>query len=148
MRMSCICNYAIGRIVSDLIQKCLDAGLSMTTARRAILLALESSEDHPDALMLHDRAKAFDPTIAQATVYRTMRLLEREGLVEKHDFGKGRARYEEAEKEQHDHLINLSTGEIIEFHDPALEDLKVEIAKRLGFDLKDHRLELYGVPKE
>lgn len=138
----------LGKIVSDLIQRCLDAGLSMTTARRAILRALENSEDHPDALMLHDRAKEFDPTIAQATVYRTMRLLEQEGLVEKHDFGNGRARYEEAEKEQHDHLINLSTGEIIEFHDTNLEALKIEIAKRLGFDLKDHRLELYGVPRE
>ena len=102
----------------------------MTTARRAILKALENSEDHPDALMLHDRAKEFDPTIAQATVYRTMRLLEREGLVEKHDFGNGRARYEEAEKEQHDHLINLCTGEIIEFHDTDLEALKIEIAQR------------------
>ncbi|MEQ3746117.1 MAG: Fur family transcriptional regulator [Henriciella sp.] len=134
--------------MSDLIQKCLDAGLSMTTARRAILRALENSEDHPDAFVLHDRAKAYDPTIAQATVYRTMRILEQEGLVEKHDFGNGRARYEEAEKAQHDHLINLSTGEIIEFQDPSLEVLKIEIAKRLGFHLKDHRLELYGVPRK
>ena len=120
----------------------------MTTARRAILRALENSQDHPDALLLHDRAKAFDPTIAQATVYRTMRILERQGLVEKHDFGNGRARYEEAEKEQHDHLINLSTCENIEIHDSDLEALKIESAKRLGFDLKDHRLELYGVPRE
>lgn len=132
--------------MSDLIQKYIDAGLRLTDARRAILQALQSSDDHPDALMLHERAKAIDPTIAQATVYRTMRLLEEVGLVEKHDFGKGRARYEEAEKDQHDHLINLTTGEIIEFQDEALEALKVAIARKLGFDLRDHRLELYGVP--
>ncbi|MEO1305570.1 MAG: Fur family transcriptional regulator [Pseudomonadota bacterium] len=132
--------------MSDLIQKYIDAGLRLTDARRAILQALQSSDDHPDALMLHERAKAIDPTIAQATVYRTMRLLEEVGLVEKHDFGKGRARYEEAEKDQHDHLINLATGEIIEFQDEALEALKVAIARKLGFDLRDHRLELYGVP--
>lgn len=118
----------------------------MTVARRAILQALENSNDHPDALVLHERAKAFDPTIAQATVYRTMRILEQAGLVEKRDFGNGRARYEQAKSEQHDHLINLSTGEVIEFHDEALEALKVEIARRHGFDLKDHRVELYGVP--
>ena len=118
----------------------------MTTARRAILQALEASKDHPDALMLHERAKAFAPTIAQATVYRTMRILEQAGLVEKRDFGKGRARYEQAGPDQHDHLINLSTGEVIEFHDEDLEALKVEIARRHGFDLKDHRVELYGVP--
>lgn len=118
----------------------------MTTARRAILKALENSEDHPDALMLHERARVFDPTIAQATVYRTMRLLEHEGLVEKRDFGNGRARYEEAEKDHHDHIINLTTGEIIEFQDADLEALKTKIAKRFGFELRDHRVELYGVP--
>lgn len=134
--------------MSDLIQKYLDAGLRMTAARKAILQALQASDDHPDALMLHERAKAIDPAIAQATVYRAMRLFEEIGLVDKHDFGDGRARYEEAEKEQHDHLINLATGEIIEFHDADLEALKVSIAKRLGFDLKDHRVELYGVPVE
>lgn len=138
----------IGCDVSDLIQKCIDAGVSMTAARRAILRALEDSEDHPDAIMLHARAKTFDPTIAQATVYRTMRALEREGLVKKHDFGNGRARYEVAEKDQHDHLINLGTGEVVEFHDADLETLKVQIAQRLGFDLKDLRVELYGVPAE
>jgi len=140
--------FCVGVVLSDLIQRCIEAGLSMTAARRAILQALENSSDHPDAIMLHARAKVLDPTLAQATVYRTMRILEQAGLVEKHDFGNGRARYEEAEKAQHDHLINLSTGEIIEFQDEDLEALKVAIAKRLGFDLKDHRLELYGVPKE
>ena len=120
----------------------------MTAARRAILRALENSKDHPDAFTLHDRAKEFDPTIAQATVYRTMRLLEQEGLVEKHDFGNGRARYEDAEKEQHDHLINLSTGEIIEGHDTNLVALRDEVEQRIGLDLKDNRLELYGVPRE
>ncbi|MEO0550437.1 MAG: Fur family transcriptional regulator [Pseudomonadota bacterium] len=128
-------------------EKYLEKGLRMTTARRAILQALQASDDHPDALTLHVRAQAIDPTLAQATVYRTMRLLEEIGLVEKHDFGNGRARYEEAGKDQHDHLINLATGEILEFHDEALEALKVQIADRLGFDLKDHRVELYGVPK-
>lgn len=134
--------------MSDLIQRYVDAGLRLTGARRAILQALQTSDDHPDALMLHERAKAIDPTLSQATVYRTMRLLEELGLVEKHDFGNGRARYEEAEKEQHDHLIDLSTGEIIEFQDEALEALKVSIAQKLGFDLKDHRVELYGVPSK
>lgn len=132
--------------MSDLFQRYIDAGLKMTGARRAILQALHASEDHPDALMLHERAKVFDPTIAQATVYRTMRLLEDFGLVEKHVFGNGRARYEEVEKEHHDHLINLATGDIIEFRDDTLEALKIEIAKKHGFDLIDHRVELYGEP--
>ena len=132
--------------MSDLVQKCLDAGLSMTTARRAILRALENSQDHPYALMLHDRAKAFDPTIAQATVYRTMRILERQGLVEKHDFGNGKARYEVAGDDHHDHLIDIKSGEIIEFYDKELEKFKEQIAEKLGYKLVDHRLELYAVP--
>ena len=134
--------------MSDLIRKYSKTGLRMTAPRRAILQALMDSEDHPDALTLHERAKEIDPTVAQATAYRMMRALEEFGLVEKHDFGNGRARYEESEKVKHDHLIDLETGEIIEFQDEALEALKVSIAKKLGCELRDHKVELYGVPSE
>lgn len=118
----------------------------MTGARRIIVEVLQSAEDHPDAFVLQERARKRDPSISTATVYRTLKLLEELNLISRHDFGDGRARYEEADKEHHDHLINLETGEIIEFHDEKLEALKQAIAEHLGYDLKDHRLELYGMP--
>ena len=129
-------------------QRFVARGLKMTAPRRIILSVLEASDDHPDAMAVHDRARENDPEIAMATVYRTLNLLEDLGLIERHDFGDGRARYEDAGKDHHDHLINLETGEIVEFHDEALEALKRNIADRLGFELTDHRLELYGKPKQ
>ena len=128
-------------------QRFVARGLKMTSPRRIILSVLEASDDHPDAMAVHDRARQTDPEIAMATVYRTLNLLEDLGLIERHDFGDGRARYEDASKDHHDHLINVETGDIVEFHNAALETLKSEIADRLGFDLVDHRLELYGKPK-
>lgn len=128
-------------------QRFVARGLKMTEPRRIILSVLQASEDHPDAMAIHERARQNDPEIAMATVYRTLNLLEDLGLIERHDFGDGRARYEDAGKDHHDHLINVETGEIVEFHDAALETLKRDIADRLGFELADHRLELYGKPK-
>nr|WP_321360631.1 Fur family transcriptional regulator [uncultured Hyphomonas sp.] len=133
--------------MKTLVDKCHAHGLRLTDARRIIVEVLQEAEDHPDALILQERARMRDPSISTATVYRTLKLLEELSLISRHDFGDGRARYEEADKEHHDHLINLLTGEIIEFHNGELEELKRAIAERLGFDLKDHRLELYGVPR-
>jgi len=130
----------------NLVDRCLEKGLRLTDARRIIIEILQASEDHPDAFVLQERARERDPSISTATVYRTLKLLEDLSLISRHDFGDGRARYEEADKEHHDHLINLETGEIIEFHDEALESLKQAIAKGLGYDLRDHRLELYAIP--
>ena len=127
-----------------LVEKCLEKGLRMTDARRTIVSALESANDHPDALTLHDRARRVDPSISQATVYRTLRLLEDVGLVEKHDFKDGRARYENVRDDPHDHLIDLETGDVIEFSETALDPLIKSIAARLGYKVMDHRLELYG----
>lgn len=132
--------------MKTLVERCHDQGLRLTDARRIIVEVLEEADDHPDALVLQERARVRDPSISTATVYRTLKLLEELSLISRHDFGDGRARYEDADKEHHDHLINVETGEIIEFHNEGLEELKRVIAERLGYDLKDHRLELYGVP--
>lgn len=132
--------------MKTLVERCLDRGLRMTGARRIIVEVLQEADDHPDAFVLQERSRVRDPSISTATVYRTLKLLEELNLISRHDFGDGRARYEEADKEHHDHLINLETGEIIEFHNEDLEGLKQAIAERLGYDLKDHRLELYGIP--
>lgn len=132
--------------MKSLVDRCHEKGLRLTDARRIIVEAIQEADDHPDALVLQERARERDPSISTATVYRTLKLLEEMDLISRHDFGDGRARYENADKEHHDHLINVETGEIIEFHNEALEDLKQRIAERLGYDLKDHRLELYGVP--
>ena len=121
-------------------------GLRMSGARRIVVEVLQEAEDHPDAFELQERAREREPSISTATVYRTLKLLEDMGLISRHDFGDGRARFEEANDDHHDHLINLETGEVIEFHDEGLELLKQKIAKKLGYDLKDHRLELYAVP--
>jgi len=129
----------------DIEQLCADKGLRITEQRRVIARVLSDAEDHPDVELLHQRAAAIDPGISIATVYRTVRLFEDAGILERHDFGDGRARYEAAPETHHDHLINVETGEVIEFVDRELEELQRKIAEKLGFRLVDHRLELYGV---
>lgn len=129
-----------------ILERCEARGLRLTEQRRVIAQILEQASDHPDAEALHDRASKIDPRISLATVYRTVRLFEEAGILEKHDFGDGRARYEPASETHHDHLIDLTTGEVIEFVDPEIEALQEKIAAKLGYQLKDHRLELYAVP--
>ena len=125
---------------------CVDTGLRMTEQRRVIARVLSESHDHPDAEELHRRAAAIDSHISIATVYRTVRLFEEAGILERHDFRDGRSRYEQLPEEHHDHLIDLSTGKVVEFHDEEIERLQQLVAERLGFKLIDHRLELYGRP--
>lgn len=127
-------------------QRCEQKGLRMTGQRRVIAQVLERSLDHPDVETLHERAVAIDPKISVATVYRTVKLFEELGILERVEFGDGRARFEDAERDHHDHLLNLHTGEIIEFVDPEIEALQEKIAERLGYRLMGHRLELFGVP--
>ena len=129
----------------DLEQLCADKGLRITEQRRTIAQVLSDSEDHPDVEQLHARAVAIDPGISIATVYRTVRLFEEAGILDRHDFGDGRSRYEAAPEAHHDHLIDVETGRVIEFVDPELEALQKVIAERLGYRLVDHRMELYGV---
>jgi len=117
----------------------------MTGQRRVIARVLSDSDDHPDVEAVHRRATRTDPKISIATVYRTVRLFEEASILERHDFGDGRARYEEAADEHHDHLIDIESGEVIEFHNEDIETLQEEVARKLGFRLVDHRLELYGV---
>lgn len=120
----------------------------MTEQRRVIARVLASSSDHPDVEMLYQRAVAVDPHISIATVYRTVKLFEEAGITQRHDFGDGRARYEEADGEHHDHLIDLKTGKVIEFTNLEIEKIQKEIARKLGYKLVDHRLELFAVPLE
>lgn len=127
--------------------RCEAKGLRMTEQRRTIASVLESSDDHPDVELLYNRAAARDPNISIATVYRTVKLFEEAGILEKLEFGDGRARYEDAERDHHDHLIDMNSGEVIEFVDPEIEALQDAIAEKLGYRLIGHRLELYGVPK-
>ena len=129
----------------DLEALCTERGLRITEQRRVIARVLSEAEDHPDVEALHARAAAIDPKISIATVYRTVRLFEEAGILDRHDFGDGRARYEAAPEAHHDHLIDVETGNVIEFVDPELEALQKVIAERLGFRLVDHRMELYGV---
>jgi Fur family ferric uptake transcriptional regulator len=129
----------------DIEQLCQEKGLRITEQRRVIARVLSDAEDHPDVELLHQRSSAIDPGISIATVYRTVRLFEDAGILERHDFGDGRSRYEAAPESHHDHLINVETGEVIEFVDRELEELQRRIAEKLGFRLVDHRLELYGV---
>ena len=132
----------------DLEQLCADKGLRITEQRRVIARVLSDSEDHPDVELLHERANRIDPKISIATVYRTVRLFEEAGILDRHDFGDGRARYEPAPEAHHDHLIDVETGKVLEFVDPELEALQKEIAEKLGYRLVDHRMELYGVRLE
>lgn len=133
-----------GRI--DLEALCAEKGLRITEQRRVIARVLSDSADHPDVEELHRRSVAIDPHISIATVYRTVRLFEEAGILERHDFRDGRSRYETVADEHHDHLIDLETGKVIEFHDPDIEELQQRIAARLGYRLVDHRMELYGLP--
>lgn len=132
----------------DIEALCAEKGLRITEQRRTIARIISESEDHPDVETLHERASAIDPNISIATVYRTVRLFEEAGILERHEFGNGRSRYEAVTDEHHDHLIDVETGKVVEFHDLELEELKRKVAERLGFRLVDHRLELYGVPLE
>lgn len=118
----------------------------MTEQRRVIARVLEGSSDHPDVEELYGRASAVDEKISIATVYRTVKLFEEAGILERHEFRDGRARYEDAERDHHDHLIDLQSGQVIEFVDKEIEELQEKIAKKLGYTLRGHRLELYGVP--
>ncbi len=129
----------------DIETLCAEKGLRITEQRRVIARVLSEAEDHPDVEKLHERSSAIDPGISIATVYRTVRLFEEAGILERHDFGDGRARYEAAPESHHDHLIDVETGNVIEFVDPELELLQKQIAEKLGFRLVDHRMELYGV---
>ena len=129
-----------------IIQRCESKGLRMTDQRRTIADVLEESDDHPDVEELYTRASARDPRISIATVYRTVKLFEEAGILEKLEFGDGRARYEDAERDHHDHLIDMNSGEVIEFVDEDIEALQEKIAEKLGYRLKGHKLELYGVP--
>ena len=133
----------------DRLEKlCIEKGMRMTEQRRVIARVLSSSADHPDVEELHRRAHAVDPHISIATVYRTVRLFEESGIIERHDFRDGRSRYEETPDHHHDHLIDMKTGKVVEFTDDDIEALQNAIAARLGYKLVDHRLELYGVPIE
>ena len=130
----------------DIEALCAERGLRITEQRRVIARVLSDSHDHPDVEKLHDRAAAIDPGISIATVYRTVRLFEEAGILERHDFGDGRARYEETPDEHHDHLIDIQSGRVVEFHNDEIEDLQRRIAEKAGYRLVGHRLELYGVP--
>jgi len=133
----------------DRIEKlCVDKGMRMTDQRRVVARVLSSSHDHPDVEELYRRAAAIDPHISIATVYRTVRLFEEAGIIARLDFRDGRSRYEEAPDHHHDHLIDMKTGQVVEFMDEEIERLQTLIAQRLGYKLVDHRLELYGVPIE
>lgn len=132
--------------MTDIVARCEAKGLRMTEQRRTVAQVIGEAEDHPDVEELHARASARDPRISIATVYRTVKLFEEEGILDKLEFGDGRARYEDAERDHHDHLIDVNTGEVIEFVDPDIEALQERIAARLGYRLVGHRLELYGLP--
>ncbi len=133
--------------MTDTIEaRCEAKGLRMTEQRRVIAQVLEEAQDHPDVEELYARASSRDPRISIATVYRTVKLFEESGILDRLEFGDGRARYEDAERDHHDHLIDMNSGEVIEFVDPEIEALQEKIAEKLGYQLKGHKLELYGVP--
>lgn len=125
---------------------CADHGLRMTGQRRIIARVLSEAEDHPDVVEVFHRANVIDPRISMSTVYRTLKLFEDKGILERREFGAGRRRYEEATREHHDHLIDVETGRVIEFRNEEIEKLQERVARELGFELVGHRLELHGVP--
>src|ERR1700742_5169033 len=133
-------------MTSRLGQLCPGKGLKMTEQRRVIARVLSEAADHPDVEAVHRRASEIDPKISIATVYRTVRLFEEANILERHDFRDGRSRYEEMREEHHDHLIDIDTGRVIEFHNSEIEALQRKVAEQLGYRLVDHRLELYAVP--
>ena len=132
--------------IGDIEAKCAAKGMRMTEQRRVIARVLADSADHPDVEELYRRCAEIDKNISISTVYRTVKLFEDAGIIERHDFREGRARYEQIPDTHHDHLINLRTGEVIEFRSEEIERLQAEMARRLGYRLVDHRLELYAVP--
>lgn len=133
-------------MTSGLEKSCAEKGLKMTEQRRVIAQTISAAQDHPDVEEIYARASKKDAKISIATVYRTVRMFEEAGIIEKHDFGDGRARYEEASDEHHDHLIDIRNGKVIEFHNEEIEKIQEIIAQELGYKLVDHRLELYAVP--
>lgn len=135
-------------MTSRLERLCAEKGLKMTGQRRIIARVLSDATDHPDVEQVYRRATEIDPKISIATVYRTVRLFEEANILERHEFRQGRARYEEVPESHHDHLIDVQTGQVIEFQDEEIERLQQKVAERLGYRLVDHRLELYAVPLE
>lgn len=129
----------------DVEALCAERGLRITEQRKIIARVISNSDDHPDVDVLYQRSSAIDPKISIATVYRTVRLFEEAGILDRHDFGDGKARYEAAPEAHHDHLIDVESGKVVEFVDPELEALQKQIAEKLGYRLVDHRMELYGV---
>ena len=125
-------------------EKCISKGVRLTEQRKVVAEVMSASNDHPDVDELHKRVNKIDRKISIATVYRTVKLFEESGIVEKHDFKGGKARYEESPEEHHDHLIDINSGEIIEFVNKEIEILQNKVAKKLGYKLVDHKLELYG----
>ena len=134
--------------MASIIERCLSSGLRMTEQRRVIAQVLEASNDHPDVDIIYSRVSDIDSSISIATVYRTVKQFEEAGILDRIDFGDGRARYEDAKREHHDHLIDIQSGKVIEFVDPEIEELQERIAEKLGYELRGHSLELYGVPKK
>ena len=133
-------------MTSRIENECLARGMKMTEQRRVIARVLSSAEDHPSVDELHRRVATIDPRVSLATVYRTVRLLEEANIIERHDFRDGRSRYEMASDDHHDHLIDVKSGTVIEFHSEEIEALQRAVAAKLGYRLVDHRLELYAVP--
>ena len=133
-------------MTEDIEDLCVAKGMRMTDQRRVIARVLSDADDHPDVEEVYRRATEIDSNISIATVYRTVRLFEEAGILERHDFRDGRSRYEPVPEEHHDHLIDLNSGNVVEFHSEEIEEIQKEIARKLGFKLVDHRLELYGVP--
>ena len=128
-------------------QKCIAKGVKLTDQRRIIAKVMSESQDHPDVDELYNRVSKIDSKISIATVYRTVKLFEEAGIVAKHDFKGGKARYEQLNESHHDHLIDIKTGEIIEFVDDEIEKLQQKVAEKYGYKLVDHKLELYGIKK-
>ena len=133
-------------MTDTILQRCERKGLRMTGQRKIIAQVLENAADHPDVEELYKRTSKIDPTISIATVYRTVKLFDEAGILDKLEFGDGRARYEDAEREHHDHLIDINSGRVIEFVNSDIEKLQEKIAQKLGYRLMGHKLELYGVP--
>lgn len=133
-------------MVSRIEELCIEKGMKMTGQRRVIAQVLSEATDHPDVEEVYRRATQADPRISIATVYRTVRLFEEADILERHDFGDGRSRYEEVSEEHHDHLIDIQSGKVIEFHSEEIEELQKTVAEKHGFRLVGHKLELYGVP--
>ncbi len=132
--------------MSSLLKKCNELGLKMTDQRKIIVEVLSNSKDHPDVELVYKRASKIDKNIGIATVYRTIRLFEENNIIEKHEFKDGRFRYEEVPEEHHDHLIDVRNGKVVEFQNDEIEKIQKRVAQELGYELVDHRLELYGIP--